>query len=73
MMSAGQSIEQAARAVAAGRTGGSSGTGGFYGAGPGGSALKMGPVEVLSDTQGVDFGPYLNRAFSMQCGETGTT
>ena len=61
MMSAGQSIEQAARAVAAGRTGGSSGTGGYYGVGPGGSALKMGPAEVLSDTQGVDFGPYLSR------------
>ncbi len=61
MMSAGQSIEQAARAVAAGRTGGNSGTGGYYGVGPGGSALKMGPAEVLSDTQGVDFGPYLSR------------
>jgi TonB family protein len=61
MMSPGQSIEQAARAVAAGRTGGTSGVGGFYGAGPGGSALKMGPAEVLSDTQGVDFGPYLSR------------
>ena len=35
--------------------------GGYYGAGPGGSALKMGPAEVLSDTQGVDFGPYLSR------------
>lgn len=61
MMSPGQSIEQAARAVAAGRTGGSSGAGGYYGVGPGGSALKMGPAEVLSDTQGVDFGPYLSR------------
>ena len=31
------------------------------GVGPGGSALRMGPMEVLSDTQGVDFGPYLER------------
>ena len=61
MSSPGGAVAEAAREVAAGRTGGSSGTGGFYGAGPGGSALKMGPVEVLSDTQGVDFGPYLSR------------
>ncbi len=59
----GSSIEQAARAVASRRGGGSYGGGGSgsYGAGPGGSALKMGPLEVLSDTQGVDFGPYLER------------
>jgi TonB family protein len=61
MSSPGSSVTDAARAVAAGRTGGSAGTGGYYGVGPGGSALKMGPVEVLSDTQGVDFGPYLSR------------
>ncbi len=61
MSSPGGAVAEAARAVAAGRTGGSSGVGGFYGAGPGGSALKMGPAEVLSDTQGVDFGPYLSR------------
>jgi len=61
VMSPGSSIEQAARAVAEHRSGGGSGGGGFYGAGPGGSALKMGPVDVLSDTQGVDFGPYLDR------------
>jgi TonB family protein len=61
MSSPGGAVAEAAREVAAGRTGGSSGTGGYYGAGPGGSALKMGPAEVLSDTQGVDFGPYLSR------------
>ncbi len=61
MMSAGSSIEQAARAVAARRGSGSYGGGGYYGMGPGGSALKMGPMEILSDTQGVDFGPYLER------------
>lgn len=61
MSSPGTLVADAARAVAAGRTGGSSGAGGYYGVGPGGSALKMGPAEVLSDTQGVDFGPYLSR------------
>lgn len=61
MSSPGTLVADAARAVAEGRTGGSSGTGGYYGVGPGGSALKMGPAEVLSDTQGVDFGPYLSR------------
>jgi TonB family protein len=61
IMSPGSSIEQAARAVASRRGGGSYGGGGDYGVGPGGSALKMGPLEVLSDTQGVDFGPYLSR------------
>ena len=61
MSSPGSSVSDAARAVAAGRTSGSPGTGGYYGVGPGGSALKMGPAEVLSDTQGVDFGPYLSR------------
>ncbi len=61
VMSAGSSIQQAMRGAAAGRLGGSYGTSGDYGAGPGGSAMKMGPLEVLSDTQGVDFGPYLDR------------
>ena len=60
MMSPGSAIEQAARAVAARRGGGTYG-GGDYGVGPGGSAQTLGPLEVLSDTQGVDFGPYLSR------------
>jgi len=62
VMSPGSSIEQAARAVAARRGGGSYGGGGDYGAGPGGTAARMqGNLEVLTDTQGVDFGPYLSR------------
>lgn len=61
MSSPGSAVENATKAVASGRTGGSYGGGGYYGAGPGGSALKMGPLEILSDTQGVDFGPYLER------------
>lgn len=61
MSSPGSSVEDAARAVASGRTGGSYGGGGDYGVGPGGSARVRGNLEVLSDTQGVDFGPYLER------------
>lgn len=63
VMSPGSSIEQAERAVAehrGGRTYG--GGGGDYGAGPGGTAARVqGNLEVLTDTQGVDFGPYLSR------------
>ena len=63
IMSPGSSIEQAARAVAEHRGGGSyGGGGGDYGAGPGGTAARVqGNLEVLTDTQGVDFGPYLSR------------
>ncbi len=66
MMTPGQSIDQAARQVANSRTspgvgfGGS--VGGDYGSGRGGTAARVqGNLEVLSDTQGVDFGPYLSR------------
>lgn len=67
MMSPGSAIEQAARAVAARRGAGGSygGGGGDYGAGPGSSARVRGNLEVLSDTQGVDFGPYLERVLQM--------
>src|ERR1017187_5033885 len=37
------------------------GGGGDCGSGRGGSARATGQLEVLSDTQGVDFGPYLSR------------
>jgi TonB family protein len=60
-MSAGSAIEQAARAAAANR-GGYGGDGGNYGLGLGKKpTAAMGPLEVLSDTMGVDFGPYLQR------------
>lgn len=60
-MSAGSAIEQAARAAAANR-GGYSGDGGDYGLGQGRQAGEaIGPLDVLSDTMGVDFGPYLAR------------
>jgi len=63
IMSPGSSIAQAARAVAENRGGGGSfGGGGDYGAGPGGTNARVfGNMEVLTDTQGVDFGPYLSR------------
>ena len=60
-MSAGSLIAQAAQAAAANR-GTYSGDGGDYGALMGRQpSAAMGPMEILSDTQGVDFGPYLAR------------
>lgn len=59
-MSAGSAIQQAARATAGGRAGGD-GAGGDFGVGPRTNANVQGGLEVLSDTQGVDFGPYLQR------------
>lgn len=62
-MSAGSAIDQAARATAGGRTGSiGSGAGGDYGTGinrQGGGVMSN--LDILSDTQGVDFGPYLER------------
>lgn len=59
-MSAGSAIEQAARAAAANR-GGYAGDGGDYGLNRGAKPTQQGELEVLSDTMGVDFGPYLAR------------
>ncbi len=57
----GTSIQQATRAAAANRTGGGyGGSGGDYGMGVPNSKV-MGNMDVLSDTMGVDFGPYLSR------------
>ncbi len=59
--SAGSALAQAARAAAMNR-GGYGGDGGDYGLGQGRQATgAIGPMDVLSDTQGVDFGPYLQR------------
>jgi TonB family protein len=56
--SAGAAIAQAVRnAPRMGTTGG----GGGYGRGPADRNAAMGPFDILSDTQGVDFGPYLSR------------
>lgn len=59
-MSAGSTIEEATRAAAANR-GGYGGSGGDYGLGQGRQPAALGPMEILSDTQGIDFGPYLAR------------
>jgi len=59
-MSAGSLIDQAARATASNRSG-SMGGGGDYGLGLSGGGAVQGNMEVLSDTMGVDFGPYLSR------------
>jgi TonB family protein len=60
-LSAGSAIEQAARASASER-GGSGGAAGEYGLGPGASQGKIrSDLDILSDTMGVDFGPYLAR------------
>jgi len=63
-LSAGSAIEQATRESAARRASGMGGGGdygslGGLGRGRGGSV--QGNLEILSDTMGVDFGPYLDR------------
>jgi TonB family protein len=61
---AGQAIAQAARSTGPSRSAGSfggGGAGGDYGSGRAGGAKTANGLEVLSDTQGVDFGPYLSR------------
>jgi TonB family protein len=59
-MSAGSAIQEAARAAARPGSGGQ-GSGGDFGLGTGAHGAQMGPFEILSDTMGVDFGPYLQR------------
>jgi TonB family protein len=60
-ISAGSAIEQAARAAMSNR-GGYGGDNGDYGLGQGKQGgVAVGPMDVLSDTMGVDFGPYLAR------------
>jgi len=57
--SVGESIAQAARSTRRGFGGGTGGTG--YGAGTGDRRERVGGMDILSDTMGVDFGPYLAR------------
>jgi TonB family protein len=59
-VSPGSAIEQAARAALANR-GGYGGAGGDYGLNQGRQPAELGQLDVLSDTMGVDFGPYLAR------------
>jgi TonB family protein len=60
-MSAGSAIQDAARAAAARRGAGGQGDNGDFGLGTGAHGRQVGGLEVLSDTMGVDFGPYLKR------------
>jgi TonB family protein len=61
-LSAGSAIDQATRAAAQNHAGGfGGGQGGDLGLSQGKAGGIMGPMEVLTDTMGVDFGPYLNR------------
>lgn len=62
-MTAGSAIEQAERAAAANRGHyGDIGDGGDYGLRPGrGGAKALDQAEILTDTMGVDFGPYLTQ------------
>lgn len=59
-MSAGSAIQEATAAAAA-RRGGGGGQEGDFGLGTGAHGRQQGNLEILSDTQGVDFGPYLQR------------
>jgi TonB family protein len=59
-MTAGSAIQQATQAAAANRLGGG-GDGGDFGLGTGAHGREQGALDILSDTQGVDFGPYLQR------------
>jgi TonB family protein len=60
-MSAGSALNEAAHAAAASRGGGQQGNGGDFGLGTGAHGRQVGNLEILSDTMGVDFGPYLQR------------
>ena len=60
VLSPGSAIEQAARASAARRSG-YGGAGGEYGSGPTPQTKLRSDIDVMSDTMGVDFGPYLAR------------
>lgn len=62
-LSPGSAIEQAARATANARAAGvgQGGEGGAWGMGLGSGGQAYGNMDVLSDTMGVDFGPYLAR------------
>ncbi len=61
-MSAGSAVDEATREVAANHGGGGQqGMGGDFGLGRGAHGRQEGNLEVLSDTMGVDFGPYLKR------------
>ena len=53
--------DSAGRAGGRARRGGGGGQEGDFGLGTGAHGRALGNLEILSDTQGVDFGPYLQR------------
>jgi TonB family protein len=60
-VSAGRAIDQAARQVAGNRGRYGGGDEGDLGLGQRQPTARVGPYEILSDTMGVDFGPYMQR------------
>jgi hypothetical protein len=62
-VTAGSAIEQAERAAAAnrGRAGGGVAGDGGLSRGQNGANAALAPAEILTDTMGVDFGPYITR------------
>ena len=58
---AGSATQQAAQAAAERRGAGGGGQEGDFGLGTGAHGRQQGALEILSDTQGVDFAPYLQR------------
>src|SRR5580704_10140205 len=59
-MTAGDAIRQAEEGAAANRASGG-GQEGDFGLGTGAHGRQLGALDILSDTQGVDFSPYLER------------
>lgn len=65
-MTAGSAIEQAEQAAAASRGRYGSGSAGDYGLSQGRSGARaQDQAEILTDTMGVDFGPYLQRVLAI--------
>ncbi len=64
-MTAGSAIQQATQAAAAsrGQGAGSAGQEGDFGLGTGAHGRQLGAVDILSDTNGWDYGPYLQRIY----------
>lgn len=60
-VTAGSAVQQATEAAAASRAAGQGGQEGDFGLGTHARGRPMGALDILSDTQGVDFGPYLQR------------
>jgi TonB family protein len=61
-MSPGAAIQQATQAAAAAKSAGTGGgNAGDFGLGTGAHGRQVGNLDILSDTMGVDFGPYLAR------------